>query len=127
MITYRDGPDVDLGSLAQLRAACGFYAVSRATLAGQIAGARWVVAAYDDDRLVGFARAISDGVTNAYVSSVMIGAKYRRRGIGRELMRRLMAGRDGMRWVLHARGESKAFYESVGFSAASDMMWAGRH
>jgi ribosomal protein S18 acetylase RimI-like enzyme len=123
-IVYRD--DVDVDALAELRRSCGFAHQPPAVIAGQVAGARWTVAAYDGELLVGFARAISDGVTNAYVSSVMVHAGHRRRGIGRELMRRLMAGRDGIRWVLHARADAMAFYRALGFTAAPDMMWRDR-
>jgi ribosomal protein S18 acetylase RimI-like enzyme len=126
MIVYRDEHDLDLNALASLRAASGFSTIPRETLAIQVEGARWVVAAYDDARLVGFVRAISDGVTNAYVKNVMVDPAYRRRGIGRELMRRLMTHRDGIRWVLHAREQAKAFFAAVGFAPAPDMMWCDR-
>ena len=126
MIAYRDGHDVDLDALAQLRAASEFAPLPPETLAAQVAGARWAIAAYDGDRLVGFARAISDGVRNAYIGSVMVDPGYQRRGIGRELIGRLMAGRDGIRWVLHARKEAKEFYAAIGFTPATDMMWTGR-
>jgi len=51
---YRDDDDVDLEALAALRAACEFAAKGPDVLAAQIAGARWVVQAREDGRLVGF-------------------------------------------------------------------------
>ncbi len=126
MIDYRDGKDVSLSALARLREACGFSARDPGALASQVEGARWVVAAFDGDRLVGFARAISDGVTNAYLSSVMVDDAYRRRGIGRELVARLIARRATIRWVLHARPDAMAFYRALGFEPAPDMMWLDR-
>src|SRR5215831_13014122 len=121
MISYRDGHGVDVGALARLRAAVEFSPLPPETLAAQIAGARWAIAAYDDHRLVGFARAISDGVRNAYIGSVMVDPGYQRRGIGRELLSRLMADRLHIRWVLHARPEAKKFYAAIGFTVATDM------
>ncbi len=126
MIAYCDMHDVDLDALGRLRDACGFETRTRAELAQQIAGARWVVSAWDGARLVGFARALSDGVTNAYVSSVMVDAEYRRRGIGRELLRRIVEGRESVRFVLHARQDAMAFYRALGFTNAPDMMWRDR-
>ena len=86
-----------------------------------------MVSAWDGDRLVGFARAISDGVTNAYVSSVMVDEACRRSGIGRELIRRLMDGRGPeMRWVLHARSDALEFWSALGFTPATNVLWQGR-
>jgi ribosomal protein S18 acetylase RimI-like enzyme len=119
---YRDDHDVDVDALVALRAACEFAAKDRAFVAAQIAGARWVVHAYDGARLVGFSRALSDGVSSAYLSSVMVDPGYRRRGIGREMMSRLVAGRDDIKFVLHARAGAAEFYAAVGFAPATDMM-----
>lgn len=126
MIAYRDDQDVSLSALSRLREACGFAARDPGALAAQVAGARWVVAAYDGERLIGFARAISDGVTNAYLSSVMVDGAYRRKGVGRELVTRLIRDRTMIRWVLHARPEAMPFYRALGFEPAPDMMWLDR-
>lgn len=122
MITYRDDTAVDLTVLSTLRAACEFASKPASFLTAQIEGARWVVHAYDATRLVGFARAISDGVSNAYIGSVMVDPTYRRRGIGRAMISRLMAGRDDLKFVLHTRTESAAFYAAIGFQPATGMM-----
>jgi ribosomal protein S18 acetylase RimI-like enzyme len=125
-IDYREG-EVDVEKLAALRARCDFSARSADELRQQLQGARWVVSAWEGGELVGLARAISDGVTNAYVSSVMVDARCRRRGVGRELMRRLMEGRPArLRWVLHAREGAVDFYRALGFTSAPSMMWIGR-
>ncbi len=122
MITYREDGDVDLEQLARLRAACDFAEKPRELLRAQIAGARWVAHAWDGARLAGFARAISDGVSNAYVSSVMVAPDMRRRGVGRELLRRLVGDRKGIKFVLHTRKDAQAFYAAVGFAPAEDML-----
>ena len=122
MIELRDNPEVDLDALATLRARCAFTAQPRDVLAQQVAGARWVVHAYQAGTLVGFARAISDGVTSAYVSSVMVDPDHRRRGIGRALMQRLVGGRDAIKFVLHTRPEAAAFYATLGFTETTDML-----
>ena len=78
--------------------------------------------------LVGFARAISDGVSNAYVSNVAVLPDWRGRGIGREIVRRLVEGegKGRIRWVLHARGELHGFYGLNGFEPAPDILWRDR-
>lgn len=122
MIEYRDSHDVDLAALSVLRATCEFAAKDREFLAQQVSGARWVVHAYDGARLVGFCRAISDGVSSAYISSVMVDPVYRRRGIAREMFARLLAGHEDIKFILHTRKEAAAFYAAVGFVPATDMM-----
>jgi len=72
--------------------------------------------------LVGFARAISDGATNAYISTVAILPAYQGQGVGRDLIRRLTSGREGIQFVLHARPEVKEFYLKCGFEPAEDML-----
>ena len=51
-----------------------------------------VILAVDDeaDRMVGFVTAISDGVLSAYIPLLEVLPGYRGRGIGRELMRRVL-------------------------------------
>jgi ribosomal protein S18 acetylase RimI-like enzyme len=122
VITLREDRDVDLDALITLRARCEFPAHARDSLAQQLDGARWLVHAYDGDRLVGFSRAISDGVTNAYVSSVMVDPDYRRRGIGRDMLERLIAERRGVRFVLHTRDTAAPFYAALGFVEWTHML-----
>jgi len=126
-IEYRDGHDaVDLEQLERLRVSAGWTDRGRDVLEQQVRGARWVVTAWDGETLVGFARAISDGVTNGYVSTVVVDERYRGRGIGAEIVKRLVADRPGIRWVLHARREVTGFYERLGFEPAPDMLWRDR-
>jgi GNAT superfamily N-acetyltransferase len=115
LISVRDDRHIDLDALVTLRARCEFTPHTRDSIAQQVAGARWIAHAHDGDRLIGFARAISDGVTNAYVSSVMVDPDYRRRGIGRLLIERLVTGRPGVRFVLHSREGATPFYSALGF------------
>ena len=125
-IEYRDGHDVDIDQLAALIEAVGWAPRDRDVVAQQVAGARWVVSAWSGHRLVGLARAISDGVTNAYVSTVVVADGFRRRGIATSMVGRLVAGRTGIRWVLHARPELHEMYARVGFVPATDILWIPR-
>ncbi len=126
MITYRDGNDVDLEQLAHLFGTAGWEhrARDRAKLAKLVANSMYVVSAWDGATLVGFARAISDGVSNAYVSTVCVLPEWRGKGIGRECVRRIVEGegKESIRWVLHARAELHPFYAENGFELADDML-----
>jgi ribosomal protein S18 acetylase RimI-like enzyme len=117
----RDDRTIDLAALARLRARCEFADKPIEYLARQVEGARWIVHAHDGDRLVGFARAISDGVSTAYLSSVMVDPDHRLLGIGRAMIEHLLSGRDGIKFVLHARQGAADFYAAMGFVEAADM------
>jgi N-acetylglutamate synthase-like GNAT family acetyltransferase len=123
-ITYREGHDVDLDQLATLFNSVGWQAraVDRARLRQQLVGAMFVVSAWKRGTLVGFARAISDGATNAYISTVAVLPACQGQGIGRELMHRLTSGRQGIQFVLHARAAVKEFYLKCGFEHAEDKL-----
>src|SRR5580704_5220546 len=106
MITYRSTHDIDLPELAALFRSAGWAwrASDPVKLAALVSGSLFVEGAWDEagPGLVGFARAISDGVSNAYVSTVAVLPDYRGRGIGTELLRRLLSGRGAIRFLLHA-------------------------
>jgi ribosomal protein S18 acetylase RimI-like enzyme len=125
MIEYRDTSDqVDLLQLARLFDSVGWhYRTGDAErLAQMVRGSAYATSALDGHKLVGFARAISDGAFNAYVSTVAVLPAYQRQGIGRELIRRLLKGRDHLLFVLHAAADVHPFYLRCGFHPASDML-----
>ena len=69
---------------------------------------------YDGDRIIGNARALSDGVCNAYVIDVWVHSSFRRRGIGAEMMTRILARLEGQHVYLFT-DDRVDFYSSLGF------------
>ena len=80
------------------------------------------VVAIDGSRVVGFARALCDEVSNGYISMVAVAADRRGQGIGRELVRQLIKDDAGITWVLRAGRGSKEFWERVGFHSSEIAM-----
>lgn len=76
----------------------------------------------DGSRIVGFARALCDEVSNGYISMVAVASDRRGQGIGRELVRQLIKEDDGITWVLRAGRGSSAFWERVGFQSSEIAM-----
>jgi len=73
------------------------------------------IVAVDGSRIVGFARALCDEVSNGYISMVGVAADKRGQGIGCELVRQLMEEDAGITWVLRAGRGSSGFWERMGF------------
>lgn len=87
-------------------------------------GADRTVVALDGRRVIGFARALCDGISNGYISMVAVAEDRRRQGIGRRLVEHLMQGDVGgdITWVLRAGRDSRGFWESLGFMASDIAM-----
>lgn len=81
-----------------------------------------IVVVVDGDRVVGFARALCDEVSNGYVSMVAVAPDMRGQGIGRELVRQLIKDDTGITWVLRAGHGSDGFWEKMGFQCSAVAM-----
>jgi predicted N-acetyltransferase YhbS len=80
------------------------------------------VVACEGTRVVGFARALCDEVSNGYISMVAVAADKRGQGLGRELVRRLMGDDEGITWVLRAGRGSSGFWEKIEFERSGTAM-----
>ena len=76
---------------------------------------------YDGEKLVGFARVISDCATFAYLSDVFVLETYRGQGLGTWFMETVMAHPDlqGIRRWMLATADAHGLYRKVGFSELS--------
>jgi GNAT superfamily N-acetyltransferase len=70
--------------------------------------------AYDGQKIIGTARALSDGVCNAYVVDVWTYSPYRRQGIARQMMENLLARLPGHHVYLFT-DDALPFYYTLGF------------
>ena len=94
------------------------WACGRSTdgIATSLRGSAAVVSAWDGDELVGFARAVGDGVYRALVEDVVVDEAWRGRGVGQELIARLVAQLSSTEEIrLVTRPETTPFYEGCGF------------
>ena len=87
---------------------------TRAVVARHVAGEEW----NKTSDVVGFGRAISDDISNGYISMVVVDERYRRRGIGAEMVRRLMGDNTDITWVVRAGRDSEVFWQRVGFNVS---------
>lgn len=75
--------------------------------------------AVQGEQIIGFARGISDGLSNGYLSMVVVDDQHRRAGIGRALVEHIMGDNPDITWVLRAGREgAEAFFASLGFETS---------
>jgi GNAT superfamily N-acetyltransferase len=96
------------------------YRLSAAELRQALQSSWFLVSAYEDGRLAGFGRLVSDGILHAMIYELIVAPPYQNRGIGSQILERLI---DRCRehhirdiQLFCARGK-KAFYEKRGFIA----------
>jgi GNAT superfamily N-acetyltransferase len=89
----------------------------------QLDGAWRLVGAYDraTGRMVGFARALSDGVAYAYLADVFVLPEARGRGLGKHLVHTMIEAGPGarFRWTLHT-ADAHGLYARFGFARPDD-------
>lgn len=80
------------------------------------------ITAFENGRVVGFARALCDEVSNGYIGPVAVAEDFRGRGIGRELVEKLIGNDKNITWVLRAGRGSGAFWKKMGFAVSEIAM-----
>lgn len=88
-----------------------------------IANTQRTAVAVVDGRIIGFARGITDGISNGYLSMIAVAAEHRRQGIGSLLVRHIMGDNPKITWVLRAgRENANAFFSKLGFVVSTVTM-----
>jgi GNAT superfamily N-acetyltransferase len=116
-----DPARVDVGAVWDFLSTEAYWGKSRTRLdfEAQLATAWRVIGAYEiaSGRLVGFARAISDGVAYGYLSDVFVLPDARGTGLGKELVATTIDRGPGahFRWSLHT-SDAHGLYRQFGFA-----------
>ncbi|MFD0681504.1 MULTISPECIES: GNAT family N-acetyltransferase [unclassified Paenibacillus] len=76
-----------------------------------------VICAYNQERLIGKGRIVSDGVINAYICGLVVHPDYQNQGIGSEMIRKLVEkGRESKLHIqLLCTEENIPYYNKLGF------------
>ncbi|MBD2516226.1 GNAT family N-acetyltransferase [Nostoc sp. FACHB-973] len=113
--------EIDLYQLQELLNISAFWAKGRSIedLSIAIANSEPVISVWDheSERLIGFARATSDGIYRATIWDVVIHPEYRNIGLGSNLVENVLS-HPRMRWVERVylmTTHQQEFYKKIGF------------
>jgi ribosomal protein S18 acetylase RimI-like enzyme len=75
-----------------------------------------IVIAKSEERVVGFGRALSDGVFNAAIYDIVVHREFQQQGIARNIMTRLLERLEGVSCIhLISTSGNQEFYKKCGF------------
>ena len=121
-VEIRVGHDVQFDQLLELYESVGWIMYTneqrRAQLQDAIRNSTYVVSAWQEDRLIGLARGLSDDVSIFYLQDILIRPDFQRQGIGRKLLGNCLERFEHVKTkVLLTDDEERQarFYESLGY------------
>lgn len=114
---------VDWGELSALYHQAGLGEKRPQDLEKAFANSMFQCFLLDRDRLVGAGRALADGVDCSYICDVSVHPDYQGRGIGREIVSKLLEFSAGHRKIiLYACPGKEDFYRKLGFMRMNTAM-----
>jgi ribosomal protein S18 acetylase RimI-like enzyme len=81
-----------------------------------------VVFVFDDEKLIGFGRALSDGTYQAAIYDVAVHPNYQGKGIGKTILRTILEDNPTCNFILYAAPGKEPFYEKERFKRMKTAM-----
>lgn len=127
-ITYKVVKEADAAALLQIYRAAGWWQMDEnpaylETVKSIVANSFAFVIAQKGKNIIGMGRAISDGVSDAYIQDVTVLQSYRGQGIGKAIIRHLVGflQENKIQWIgLISEPGYQNFYKSLGFGEMKD-------
>ena len=118
-IRYETGHALNLDQVTDLYASCSLGArrpvANRERMQQMLQNANLVVTAWDEELLVGIARALSDFSYATYLSDLAVRETHQKQGIGKELIREVQRLGGQAKIILLSAPEADAYYPALGF------------
>lgn len=87
-----------------------------------------VLAAYEEDTLLGIIRVVGDGATIIFVQDIVVNPKYQRKGVGSALLKEVLKRFEHVRQIELVTDNTEktiSFYKSIGFLEFSEIGCCG--
>lgn len=84
-------------------------------LKAMVENSQIVVTAWDEEIMIGFARCTTDYVFNGQINNVVVDSKYRRKGIGKVIIDKILNSSKQVTYMLRRSVRNEEFYRSLGF------------
>ena len=87
-----------------------------------------VLAAYENDELLGIIRVVGDGFTIVFIQDILVFPRHQRKGVGTALLKAVLDRYPDVRQIeltTDNTPKTVAFYKSLGFSALSEIGCCG--
>ena len=82
----------------------------------------FVVSAWENERLVGTVRVLSDTIIRSVIYDLVVDPEYRNRGIGKELVKRCIKRFPNSEWLVQTEKHIAGYYEKIGFTVYRDVV-----
>ncbi|AOT71299.1 GNAT family N-acetyltransferase [Geosporobacter ferrireducens] len=121
MIKYHRDKKVDYNRLIDLFNQVGWRDKTndRDRLKAMVDNSQIVVTAWDEDVMVGSARCTTDYVFNGQINNVVVDAEYRRKGIEKALINKILEHSNQVTYMLRGDTRNEGFYRRLGFEDGS--------
>lgn len=116
-MTYMYNEPVSIKALADLRESVGWNRMEK-EYNNPLLTSFYHIAVYEKEKLIGYVDCVSNGVTDAYIQDLMVNPAYQGRGIGTDLMKKMIAClKEKHIYMISVIFEEslKPFYEKFGF------------
>ncbi len=124
MISIRVGNEVAIRRLTELFDEAGWSTktADMKRLEMMVENSHYVVTAWDDKIMIGFARCTYDNVFNGQINNVVVDSKYRNKGIGKKIVTTIIESNPKVTYILRTEEENEGFYKKIGFKSAKYSM-----
>lgn len=81
-----------------------------------------VISAWNNNRLIGTVRVLSDRFIRSVIYDLVIDPEYRNMGIGKELLKRCIEHFPNTEWLVQTEKNISGYYKKIGFKVYDDVV-----